>query len=545
MHTHYLDEFCELVVHNGPFVIFAYLKKGLSKTEASKKMEEVRQVGVKVVLHKHGDWIPWYGGDQPVQDHVLVDVRSSDNYYIQDTYKVYAQSQSQYWCHVRGGHNITHYRLHVKEGYVAPAIKKVLTEEYQDLKDEWEGHYGSCTCGITPAPCSSCTHDGNPLSLENNPEAWKDEEPLPLLDKDTARGRTTKQLKAAHRDGIYICHGSSAYYRALLKFIERPDIRLVGSSWLNNSSKGFDASKPVYVDHAVKLTLVQEDLLKRFKSTVNKEECMDSKKEDGPTIVTANSGKWAGVCAGVGHGSLDEFCIPTRPLQSFNSSEAGKGVLASDKWMLGLDVLVVDEGRSYTTYVSKAEELGLSRYKRGEAPLDGKVYTLVSKLDQYCGIECKATGNQYIVEDGGLNFQLGRSTAVVQGTTEKMMIEGKLSVDNEVEESSINTNNQTKTKEGNIMTTVNRTTVTANLIDLDSGVGVEDSLVFTLDLIVQDGKVQEAIQDAIRQNERFEEAMLHHNNVRSDTVNLDALERHGREVMLREVKISDLHWEIK
>lgn len=50
-----------------------------------------------------------------------------------------------------------------------------LKPEYEDLKAEFEDRYGDCgcSCHISP-PCNACIHPGNPLCLENTPEAWED-----------------------------------------------------------------------------------------------------------------------------------------------------------------------------------------------------------------------------------------------------------------------------------------------------------------------------------------------------------------------------------
>lgn len=50
----------------------------------------------------------------------------------------------------------------------------VLKPEYQDLYEEWEtmAMDGGCTCFINP-PCSYCTHDGNPMGLNDNDDAWE------------------------------------------------------------------------------------------------------------------------------------------------------------------------------------------------------------------------------------------------------------------------------------------------------------------------------------------------------------------------------------
>lgn len=53
-----------------------------------------------------------------------------------------------------------------------------LKPEYQQLADDFElvdTVYGGCCCHINP-PCSWCTHEGNPLNLEEDDEAWEDDD---------------------------------------------------------------------------------------------------------------------------------------------------------------------------------------------------------------------------------------------------------------------------------------------------------------------------------------------------------------------------------
>lgn len=51
-----------------------------------------------------------------------------------------------------------------------------LKPEYQALADDFQRRFGDdgcCSCHICP-PCSFCTHYGNPLNLDEIPEAWED-----------------------------------------------------------------------------------------------------------------------------------------------------------------------------------------------------------------------------------------------------------------------------------------------------------------------------------------------------------------------------------
>ncbi len=57
-------------------------------------------------------------------------------------------------------------------------MPKDLKPEYQDVADEFEAIYGfsgCCSCHLHP-PCGYCTHEGNPLNLAEDDDAWEDED---------------------------------------------------------------------------------------------------------------------------------------------------------------------------------------------------------------------------------------------------------------------------------------------------------------------------------------------------------------------------------
>lgn len=50
-----------------------------------------------------------------------------------------------------------------------------LTEEGEALEYKFQREYGSegnCSCHLS-APCSSCTHPGNPIAIEETDEYWQ------------------------------------------------------------------------------------------------------------------------------------------------------------------------------------------------------------------------------------------------------------------------------------------------------------------------------------------------------------------------------------
>lgn len=51
---------------------------------------------------------------------------------------------------------------------------KVLTKEAKKDREDFYnkfGDSGECSCHINP-PCSFCTHPGNPVNQEEDPECW-------------------------------------------------------------------------------------------------------------------------------------------------------------------------------------------------------------------------------------------------------------------------------------------------------------------------------------------------------------------------------------
>ena len=53
---------------------------------------------------------------------------------------------------------------------------KELKDEYVEMYFEfldYAGEYGGCNCHSNP-PCVYCTHDGNPLNLNETDDAWLD-----------------------------------------------------------------------------------------------------------------------------------------------------------------------------------------------------------------------------------------------------------------------------------------------------------------------------------------------------------------------------------
>lgn len=65
-------------------------------------------------------------------------------------------------------------------------MTKKLKSGYQELADEFEDKYADSGCHCFQAPpCGFCTHPGNPFNLEENEDAWEDEEVITVWDTAT------------------------------------------------------------------------------------------------------------------------------------------------------------------------------------------------------------------------------------------------------------------------------------------------------------------------------------------------------------------------
>lgn len=68
---------------------------------------------------------------------------------------------------------------------------RILTDEGQELRDEFENHFkdNGCSCHIHP-PCGHCTHPGNPANLFEDERMWTEipDEPMPDEDRGSREG---------------------------------------------------------------------------------------------------------------------------------------------------------------------------------------------------------------------------------------------------------------------------------------------------------------------------------------------------------------------
>jgi len=123
----------------------------------------------------------------------------------------------------------------------------------------------------------------------------------------------------------------------------------------------------------------------------------------------------------------------------------------------------------------------------------------------------------------------------------KNEVKDTFSVDNVTDSGNMDT--QFKQQEEIQMTT--RNLMTATLVDNDKGLEIDQSLVYSTEVMVEGDDTQTAIQELIFTDVVLGERIAEHNKKRTKTVNLEVLERTGQEVFLRPKKISELTWAVK
>lgn len=72
-----------------------------------------------------------------------------------------------------------------------PWAEKAAAEFFALYRD------GNCSCHISP-PCGSCTHEGNPINLEETPEAWGELHEVMALEALALLRRFVDHLAAKH-----------------------------------------------------------------------------------------------------------------------------------------------------------------------------------------------------------------------------------------------------------------------------------------------------------------------------------------------------------
>jgi hypothetical protein len=101
----------------------------------------------------------------------------------------------------KGAFHLTRKQIPTRVGYK-------LTHDAECLYDNWL-EIGGCTCFLGCAPCRSCTDEGNPLSLEENDEAWEIDEEVEDMSRSEIINKGGTQPEDALSYTLYVKFKSS------------------------------------------------------------------------------------------------------------------------------------------------------------------------------------------------------------------------------------------------------------------------------------------------------------------------------------------------
>lgn len=312
---------------------------------------------------------------------------------------------------------------------------------------------------------------------------------------DRQTGRTTKQIKNAPKGSVFINLASANdYIPRLCCHLGRNDLQLKSPRWLDESFYGHARETNVIVDHAVELTTQQSENLKRF----DKPEVRKHDDHIEPLMYGAIGSYIAPVEI------KDALSVVNTEKESNINPTLTKEVIIGEPAADMVPSLIAEEYLDYA-----AELYGIER-TQGES--DSKLRErIVSSLNP----------------------------AMVWDTTSLKDMDNR--VDNSTDSGNMDT--QFKQQEEIQMTT--RNLMTATLIDNDAGLEIDQSLVYSTEVMVEGSDTQTAIQELIFTDVVLGERIAEHNKKRKKTVNLEVLERTGQEVFLRPKKISELTWSVK
>lgn len=367
----------------------------------------------------------------------------------------------------------------------------VLTDEAEQWYQNWLDGDG-CTCFIR-APCSSCTDIGHPISLENDDEAWEPEFTEYLVPReDFGHVECAKGCNVASVRCVEDC----PYFEKLeelagnvtkiyCKFIEEGNDEMSREDVVNvkqNKSEWFGYKYRVNPETS---KLLQEAVFRDGGGSVK------NYLFDKPYLFVSEVGKvtWLG--------GEDQDYFNEHPLPEKDPPQGGapqpKGT--PDHIVDAVNTCVgIDRGSIYT----RGEGWGL--------PIQDKKFTVQ--------LQGAAVKERPSIEDREFYFGVwkGEEANLFKQTEEKQT-----------------------------MSNANRRVVNVKLLDNDSGLPVELSLVAQFSNIVTEDSNEVVVQEILL-NKNIADTIAKHNQERVKQTDLEVLKRTGNDVKLRPVKLKDLTW---
>ena len=377
-----------------------------------------------------------------------------------------------------------------------------LTYDAQMYYDDWK-EYGGCRCFQGNAPCSSCTHDGHPISLEENDEAWE-------LDYDIADAYNAWKLKQEvdmSRSEITDKGGSGGWVEVL-------------PTNLNS------------------LTVGQEVKINEVQTRITK---LDMSLDKSNVI---------------GFFTARDITVDGNPNNFW-----GKHSHSDTKvWVKGNT-----QPADYTAYVVfKQESTGFGRntYNGKEYAYkcsrdDYTQWVEYRAFDEDVFAEVNVSGVEKKVKVVRIEAKVDpkATKSIVRILPKELAIEKKTSRINNIVKVTINRDDFFSKDDVNTvikhfnqqeeigMSTTQRKVVEVQLFDDAKGLPVQDSLVAKFDNVLTEDDNDTTIREVIMNND-LKATLKAHNAKRAKVTNLDILERTGNSVPLQPILLKDLRWKV-
>lgn len=420
-----------------------------------------------------------------------------------------------------------------------------LTYNAECMYDNWK-EIGGCTCFLNCAPCSSCTDEGNPISLEENDEAWELDEEVENMSRSeiTDKGGTkTPKYKVGDKVRLTFNNNFTSCFNIgdILEIIE-----LTGENFRCIKIGG---NVPQIVSE-FQIELVDETKPKSpwfgFKYKVTPEESKLLQE-----AVFKHGGSWMS-------GDTQTRYLTERWL---SVSESGKVYCGADSIMPEKDpprVVTAQEVKKDFVVGKYYKCVGSYSFIKFVA---GRYYKL-AKING--GLLFTEDMYNYIGRDGfDINSELDYDPNTKESVAKDVETDKMLSVKYDPSKVTvcvdgremgitagfmspdqvkmlIKPNDFSITKE-EVNMSIQRKSVKVELFDNDQGLPVEHSLVGSwVDYVTEDSD-SVTIQEIISTGE-VSELLVQHNAVRIELIDDEILTRTGNAVNLRPVKLKNLTW---
>ena len=423
-----------------------------------------------------------------------------------------------------------------------------LTYDAERLYNDWEEH-GGCSCHTGCAPCSSCCHEGNPISLEENDEAWEIDE-----EEEMARDNITDKGSVGNKDQPFpIGSKVRRIYCGFQKLKEGEIYTVKGYSGAGHRYPHiFVEEHNMPAADCSNFELVREDKPKsqwfgyKYRVTPESSKLLQE-------AVFADGGGW-------GHTKGKVVSYVDRPFLIVRGNEI---TFSNDEYYFETNVFLPEKEPPSTKKEDKPKEFKVGRwYKCIKADISylehGKYYKL-----------SKQQGGLLFEQDMYNYYQTAcfdvNSESDYDPNAIKALQEEKVSVQSHLHEGNktftvtcydlsagkdlsvtmtkaVTLNNFNQQEDVN-MTNVTRRVVNVKFFDEDAGLDVADSLVAFYDNVVTQDSDESTVRELLM-NLDVAAKIEAHNKVRAKTVDLEILRNTGNEVTLRPIKLKDLRIEV-